>query len=141
MEEEDSEEPEQTPATPVAVSSSSGEEASEVADEPVEDVPDPANLQMVVWQAPTPQPEEPPQERHYWQVKKGKVGRMRWGWCSEDLSDHLEQCFLDGVLQTSFDVEGSLYDYDLQAMTQTSQEANRPVRGIRRVVVEEEDWA
>ena len=77
--------------------------------------------------------EKPPQEGHHWQVRKGRKGKMRWGWVDEDLDRHLERKFQEGVGETTFLIDGWKYYYDLIAMTQTSPGDDATERAIRRV--------
>ena len=77
--------------------------------------------------------EKPPQEGYHWQVRKGRKGKMRWGWVDEDLDRHLERKFQEGVGETTFLIDGWKYYYDLLAMTQTSPGDDATERAIRRV--------
>ena len=82
-------------------------------------------------------PSEPPKERFGWQVKKGRKGKMKWGWVGEDLDRHLENMFQQGEGETTFDLDGWTYYYDLLAMTQTSPNEEGTERPIRRVKYED----
>ena len=66
---------------------------------------------------------------------------MKWGWCSEALSDHLERCLLCGVGETTFEIDGWKCYYDLFEMTQTSPNEEATERSIRRVRWEETEGA
>ena len=57
---------------------------------------------------------------------------MRWGWVDEDLNRHLEACFQRRIYETTFDIDGWTYYYDLLALTQTSPSEEGTERRIRR---------
>ena len=50
----------------------------------------------------------------------------------EDLSEHLERAHLVGAGETTFELMGGRYYYDLRAMTQTSPWDEGTERKIRR---------
>ena len=62
---------------------------------------------------------------------------MKWGWVSEDLNRHLESMFQLGEGETTFDIDGWTYYYDLLAMTQTSPAAEGTERPLRRMTYED----
>ena len=76
---------------------------------------------------------KPSEESFYWQVKKGKKGKMKWGWVDEALNKHLERAFLNGEGETTFVSDGWKYYYDFGDMTQTSPGDAATERPIRRI--------
>lgn len=77
---------------------------------------------------------EPVTEGWHWQVRLGRPGgKKKWGWCSNELSAHLEHCLQNNIWETTFEMDGWMYYYDLEAMEQTSPGTNATERTLRRV--------
>ena len=72
------------------------------------------------------------EEKYHWQVRKGKRGKQKWGWVDADLDQHLEAAYQMGLGETTFDIDGWKYYYDLVEMMQTSPSADGTERQIRR---------
>ena len=75
----------------------------------------------------------PQEECFWWQVKKGHAKKRRWGWVDENVNSRLEEAFHAGLQNTTAEIDGWTYEYDLVTMIQTSPVEERTEREIRRV--------
>ena len=78
------------------------------------------------------------EETYWWQVKKGAVGKRRWGWVDKNVNNRLEDAYEAGIPETDAEIDGWTYHYDLVNMVQTSPLEAATQREIRRVVWEED---